>query len=174
MLRRLPLGLPAPPNRSPPPPPPPPPKRSPPPPPPPPKERSPPPPPPKGRSPPPPNEGGRLGRSSAEFTRRARPPNSYPLNFSTARAASSSDSNVTKAKPRGRPLSRSVGRNTSETLPSWANSVSSSSRLDLKLRLPTKILAVMGSSLLAVSDRVCKAAPDSVQHIPSTTRGKRH
>lgn len=59
----------------------------------------------KGRNPP-----GRAGRSSAALTLSFRPPSSRPLKTRIASAASASLENSTKAKPRGRPVSRSVGR----------------------------------------------------------------
>jgi hypothetical protein len=56
-----------------------------------------------------------------------------------ALAASSSAVYSTNAKPRGRPVSRSIGRNTSRISPACAKSDCTSSRVVLKSRFPTKI-----------------------------------
>src|ERR1039457_1698943 len=94
-----------------PPPPPPPPGR--PPPPPPPLGRPPPPPPPKPRPPPPPPWG--FGRASLILS--ARPSRSVPLRAAMARSASAESAISTNAKPRERPVSRSVTRLTRSTCP---------------------------------------------------------
>ena len=55
---------------------------------------------------------------------------------------------VTKANPRGRPLSRSIGRKMSETVPYWEKSSRMSESEAEKGRLPTYILvfiALLGS-----------------------------
>jgi len=61
-------------------------------------------------------------------------PLSVEMHFGTA----VSSANSTKAKPRGRPVSRSVGTLASTTLPTAENASISSSRVTSKLRLPTK------------------------------------
>ena len=70
----------------------------------------PPPPPPPPRKPPPPPPPPRAGRSSASFTRRGRPSSICPSMPSMAFLASSGEPMVTKPKPRGRPVSRSLTR----------------------------------------------------------------
>src|SRR5262245_4652721 len=105
--------------------------------------RRPPPRPSKRRPPPPPDLS-----AVASFTRRFRPPSSAPSSFWIASAALSGVTKVTNAKPRGRPLSRSRGRKTSEISPIGANSASNSSFVVLKLKLPTKTLL---TDLLAFS-----------------------
>jgi hypothetical protein len=54
---------------------------------------------------------------------------------------------VTKAKPRGRPVSRSEGRYASTTFPTSESRRVSSSLEVWKFRLPTKILAEMAALL---------------------------
>src|SRR5260370_8422787 len=61
--------------------------------------------------------------------------------------AALSSLNVTNANPRGRPVSRSVGRYTSLIEPACEKSVSSSSRLVLKLRFPKKTLEAIKQRL---------------------------
>src|SRR5947209_1751105 len=58
-----------------------------------------------------------------------------------ALAASSSFAYSTKAKPRGLPLSRSIGRKTSRISPICENSVCTSVRVVLKSKLPTNTFA---------------------------------
>jgi len=96
----------------------------------------------------PPVKLGRGGRASAALTLKLRPPSSCPSNSSIARAADSSSPNSTKAKPRGRPVLRSAGRKTSTISPADENSASISVGRVSKLRLPTKIFAVMTDSFL--------------------------
>ena len=157
--------------------PPPPPGRENPPPPPPGREKPPPPgrenpPPPSGREnpPPPPGAGlekpgapgGRGGRFSASFTRSGRPLRSRPFSCSIERCAASSLSNSTKAKPRGRPVSRSVGTFASTTRPAALKASMSSSRVTSKLRLPTNTLFEMARLLdatLPVPDATPERSP---------------
>src|SRR5437764_2998928 len=70
-----------------------------------------------------------------------------------ALAASSSEVNSTKAKPRGRPLSRSIGRNTSRISPICENSVCTSVLVVLKSRFPTNTFADIFPSLSAGAAR---------------------
>ena len=118
-----------------------------------------PPPPPLSRAP---NEGrglpgppgpptGRGGRFSASFTRSGRPFRSRPFMVAMHFWAASSSSNSTKANPRGRPVSRSVGSLASTTLPAEAKAAMSSSRVTSKLRLPTKTLFEMSTFSLPAS-----------------------
>src|SRR5580704_7314913 len=74
-------------------------------------------PPPPGRPPPPPLVFGR-----ASLTLRARPPTFEPFNAVMARSASSASVISTNAKPRDRPVSRSVIRLTRSTVPYASNS----------------------------------------------------
>jgi hypothetical protein len=69
---------------------------------------------PGGRGPAP---GGRGGRSSASLTRSGRPLSVEPLSVEMHFGTEVSSANSTKAKPRGRPVSRSVGTLASTTLP---------------------------------------------------------
>src|SRR3954469_5786185 len=82
--------------------------------------------------------------SSASFTIRARPPKSFPFSCSMATFACSSVSRSTKAKPRGRPVSRSVTILIETTLRS---SVSNTCRICFSVasygRFPTYSLRVM-------------------------------
>lgn len=63
----------------------------------------------------------------------------------------SSLSNSTNAKPRGRPVSRSVGTFASNTLPEAENASINSSRVTSKLRLPTKTFFEMGPFSLEIA-----------------------
>lgn len=103
--------------------------------------------PPPGR-PPCPNERRADGRSSAPFTRSERPSSSRPFSCSMAAAASLGVESSTNAKPRARPLSRSVGIDTSSTSPIGAKSSRICSSRVSKLRLPTKTLNEMASFFL--------------------------
>src|SRR4029077_6352416 len=102
--------------------------RPPPPPPPPPR---PPPPPPRPPPPPPPE------RSCASLTLMARPPSSRPLSCAMASLASWSLLISTNAKPRGRPVSRSVTTLASVTVPCCPKTSRSSSSVVSYERLPT-------------------------------------
>ena len=86
------------------------------------------------------NDGPLDGRSVASLTRRFRPSSSWPSSFAIAAAAASAVENSTKAKPRGRPVSRSVGMKTLTISPAGANSARTCSDVVSKLRLPTKSL----------------------------------
>ena len=99
----------------------------------------PPPPPPPGRPnpPPPPPPRSTFGRASLTFKRR--PPNSLPLSAAMACSASSSSGISTNAKPRDRPVSRSVTILTLSTAPWTSKRARTSSSLALKARFPTKI-----------------------------------
>ena len=101
----------------------------------------------QGRGPPPPPGPERRcgGRSSAGFTRSFRPSTSLSLNSSIARAASSSLPNSTNAKPRERPVSRSVPMWTLTTFPAGAKASVSSSRVVRKLRFPTNTFLGMAN-----------------------------
>ena len=88
---------------------------------------------------------GRGGRFSASLTRSGRPFRSRPFMDAMHFCAVSSSSNSTKAKPRGRPVSRSVGSFASTTRPTSLNASMSSSRVTSKLRLPTKTLFEMSA-----------------------------
>ena len=89
---------------------------------------------------------GRGGRFSASFTRSGRPLRSFPFIRLIDFCAASSSSNSTKANPRGRPVSRSVGTFASTTLPAALKAWISSSRVTSKLRFPTKTLFEMAVS----------------------------
>src|SRR5688572_22619362 len=80
-----------------------------------------------------------------------------------AAAASASFSYSTKAKPRGRPLSRSIGKNTSRTAPTCVNRSWTSVRVVLKSRFPTNTLAAIHPSLSAhcVADSLTGQREDS-------------
>ena len=73
----------------------------------------------------------------ASFTFSVRPSSSLPLSASIAARAAESSGIVTNAKPRGRPVSRSVMTATSSTSPCSANALRSVSSVVSKLRLPT-------------------------------------
>lgn len=105
----------------------------------------PPPPPPKPRPPPLPPR-----RSSASFTRRGRPSSMAPFIREIASDACCADPMVTNAKPRDRPLSRSVATCTSVTSPKSSNARRSESEVASKDRLPTYSRLPM--NLLPVSD----------------------
>lgn len=90
-----------------------------------------------------PPPGPAAGRSVASLTRSRRPPSSWPSNFWIAAAATSSVVYSTKAKPRGRPVIRSLGIETLTISPACANSSCSSSVVVSKLRLPTNSLEAM-------------------------------
>ena len=97
-------------------------------------------------------------RSSASVTRRFRPLNSRPLNFSMASTTAVSSANATKANPLGRPVIRSTGRNTSVTCPTSANRLASSLWVVSKLRFPTKTFELMMSSfqrMVSVHEPCC-------------------
>src|ERR1051325_8132429 len=68
-------------------------------------------------------------------------------------AASSSEVNSTKAKPRGRPLSRSIGRNTSRISPICEKSDCTSAFVVLKSRFPTNTFDDIVPSLSAGAAR---------------------
>jgi RNA polymerase sigma factor (sigma-70 family) len=89
------------------------------------------------RSRPPPRPRLPPDLSWASLTRRGRPSNIVPSSCLAAVSAISGVPMVTKAKPRGRPVSRSVGMATSRTSPNAANSVSTASAVVLNERLPT-------------------------------------
>jgi hypothetical protein len=76
------------------------------------------------------------GRSCASFTLRARPSKSVPFKACIAREASVFDIS-TKAKPRGRPVSRSVINETFSTVPWAENNVRTESSVALKGKFPT-------------------------------------
>ena len=102
------------------------------------KRPPPPPPPPRPPRPPPsPNDLLRSGRGRASFTFRARPPTSFPSSAAMAWVASSSLVISTKAKPRGRPVSRSVITCTRVISPKASTYVRSSPSDVSKLILPT-------------------------------------
>src|SRR6185503_3061544 len=88
-------------------------------------------PPPPPRLPPPPD------RSWASLTVSVRPPSSRPFSWSMACLASCSLPISTNAKPRGRPVSRSITILVSATVPHWLNTSRSSSSVVLNERLPT-------------------------------------
>lgn len=90
---------------------------------------------------------GRRGRSSAVFTRSLRPSTSWPSNCLIAAAAASSLENSTKAKPRERPVSRSVPIWTCVICPAAERASESCCSVVRKLRLPTKILVEMARLL---------------------------
>src|SRR6185436_9456680 len=68
------------------------------------------------RPPPPPPPRPERGLSCASFTLRLRPSSSLPSSAAMAALASASEPIVTNAKPRGRPVSRSLGMATSRTV----------------------------------------------------------
>ena len=121
---------------------------------------------------PPPMPAGRGGRFSASFTRRGRPLRSFPFMRLIDFCAASSSSNSTKANPRGRPVSRSVGTFASTTLPAALNAWISSSRVTSKLRFPTKTLFEMAvSPESTLPDR--PLSPSSGDQIRTPGRGSR-
>jgi hypothetical protein len=109
-----------------------------PPPPPPPLGRPPPPPPPKPRPPPPPPWG--FGRASLILS--ARPSRSVPLSAAIARSASAESVISTNAKPRERPVSRSVTRLTRSTCPYGSKSERMEDSVAAKSKLPTKMFFI--------------------------------
>jgi len=102
-----------------------------------------------GPLPPPGRNAGRSptrrGRSSAALTFNRRPPTSRLWKRVIASAASLGCANSTNAKPRGRPVSRSVGRCTLTTRPASASSAVNSSFVVLKFKLPTKTFVEMAA-----------------------------
>ena len=112
----------------------------------------------KSRPPPNPPPGPRRS-SVASFTRSLRPPSSKPSNFWIASAACSSLVNSTNAKPRGRPLMRSVGRTTCTPSSPCANRSWSSSDVVSKFRFPTNTLELIRSPFPVPGCRRGQAAP---------------
>jgi hypothetical protein len=84
------------------------------------------------------------------LTRSFRPSRSRSLKSRMASAASASLENSTNAKPRGWPVSRSLGRWTPTTLPAADRNCVSCCAVVWKLRLPTKILGGMAASSLVL------------------------
>src|SRR4029077_21056242 len=102
------------------------------------------PPPPPGRPPPPPRGGpprSVLGRASLIF--KARPPSSLPLSAAIAFSASAESVISTKAKPRERPVSRSVTMLTCSMAPWGSNSARNSASVVLWGMLPTNSFFMM-------------------------------
>src|SRR5260221_237790 len=82
-------------------------------------------------------------RGLAMLTVRARPPMSLPFKPSIAFWASSAEAMVTKPKPRGRLVMRSIIRLVSVTVPNCANASWRSFSVVLKERFPTNNLLLM-------------------------------
>src|ERR1017187_643539 len=101
----------------------------------------PPPPPPKPRPPPPPPWG--FGRASLILS--ARPSRSVPLRAAIARSASAESVISTNAKPRERPVSRSVTRLTRSTCPYGSKSERMEDSVAAKSKLPTKMFFISSS-----------------------------
>ncbi len=96
--------------------------------------------PPYSRRPPP---AGRSSRGLATLTVRARPPSCEPLSAAMAFCASSGEFMVTKPKPRGRPVVRSIIRLVSTTVPCAAKASCRSFSVVSKERFPTNNLLLM-------------------------------
>ena len=94
-------------------------------------------------------------RSSASLIFNGRPSSSLPSKVSMALAASSVLEYSTKAKPRGRPVARSLGMYTSTISPASESRRVRSAWVVWKFRLPTKFFAgiLFSSGLLRQSQR---------------------
>ena len=119
------------------------------------------------RPPPPPPD---LSRSCASFTLSARPSISAPFRACIARAASEFDIS-TNAKPRGRPVSRSVISETFSTVPCAEKSERTASSVAEKGRFPTYNLV---TELLTEKGKGRKRKLIPASEGPQALRGGRH